>query len=245
MIERDGKKVAHQIRDSILRLELRPGQGLDEAELSEALGVSRTPVREAIIQLIADGLVIREGRKAKVAPLDFDDVPKLFDALLISSRMIHRLAAKNRTMDDLQTIRHNLERFEQLIQAGNGVERSEANLVFHQCISAAADNRYFSMFYEQALIGTIRLARACFSKSRVSANATERDTLVAHLTETTRQHRLIYAAIKNQNVEEADQLAIQHYDLTRYRLEKVLFESSSVFSGSPDLDLSSTSWEFS
>ncbi|MBT5679563.1 MAG: GntR family transcriptional regulator, partial [Marinovum sp.] len=49
--ERDGNKIARHLRDAILRLQYRPGQNLDEAELSEALGVSRTPVREAIIQL--------------------------------------------------------------------------------------------------------------------------------------------------------------------------------------------------
>ena len=101
---RDGERVAKEIRTSIVRLQLRPGQNLDEAELSEALGVSRTPVREAIIQLIADGLVVRDGRKARVAPLDLDEVPKLYDALLMSSRMIQRLAAQNRTEDDLISI---------------------------------------------------------------------------------------------------------------------------------------------
>ncbi len=57
MSERDGRKVTQRLRDAILRLQYLPGQNLDETELSEKLGVSRTPVREAIIQLIADGLV--------------------------------------------------------------------------------------------------------------------------------------------------------------------------------------------
>jgi DNA-binding GntR family transcriptional regulator len=70
MTERDGTHVEKWIREAILRLKLRPGQVLDEARLSEELMVSRTPVREAIIKLIADGLIIRDGRKAKVTPLD-------------------------------------------------------------------------------------------------------------------------------------------------------------------------------
>ena len=73
--ERDGSKVARQIREAILRLELRPGAVLDEADLAATMNVSRTPVREAIIQLISDGLVERQGRKALVATLDFDEVP--------------------------------------------------------------------------------------------------------------------------------------------------------------------------
>lgn len=245
MVERDGVKVARQIRNAILRLEYRPGQGLDEAVLSEALGVSRTPVREAIIQLIADGLVVRDGRKAMVAPLDFDDVPKLYDALLFSSRMIHRLAATNRTRADLQAIKENLLWFERSAKESNGVERSEANLAFHQSISRAGNNRYFASFYEQALIGTIRLARACFANTSDASDDADAATLEAHLEETIRQHQLIYSAIEAQNVEESDATAVLHYDLTKARVEKVLFKGSPAFSGPIDLDLDGGRWEFS
>lgn len=245
LTERDGTKIARQLRDSILRLELRPGVGLDEADLSEALGVSRTPIREAIIQLIADGLVVREGRKARVAPLDFDEVPELYDALLISSRMIHRLAAVNRTQEDLLAVENNLQLFESLIETSSGVERSEANLAFHQSISAAAHNRYFGSFYEQALIGTIRLARACFANSMNSGDETDAEILRSHLKETARQHRLIYNAIEAKDVETADELATLHYVLTKTRVEKVLFSGSSAFRATPTLDLSGGSWDFS
>lgn len=237
MSERDGIKIARQLRDSILRLELRPGEGLDEADVASALGVSRTPVREAIIQLIADGLVVRDGRKAKVAPLDFDDVPKLYDALLISSRMIQRLAAENRTDRDLKDIEKQMRRFERSIEGSNGVERSEANLAFHVAISAGAKNRYFSAFYEQTLVGTIRLARACFANYAEFGGTEESDELQAHLRETARQHRLIFDAIEAQDPERADELAIVHYRLTKQRTEKVLFEGSRTLSISPDLSL--------
>ena len=59
--ERDGNKVARQLRDAILRLQYRPGQNLDEAELSEALGVSRTPGARGDYS-IGGGWVGRAGR---------------------------------------------------------------------------------------------------------------------------------------------------------------------------------------
>ncbi len=242
MSERDGPKVAREIRDSILRLEMKPGDVLDEAALAATLGVSRTPVREAIIQLIADGLVVRDGRKAKVAPLNFDEVPKLYDALLISSRMIQRLAAENRSDRDLARIEDCMLAFERAVDGSNGVERSEANVAFHKSISAAANNRYFSEFYEIALVGSIRLARACFANV---GKQEETEKLQAHLAETARQHRLIFEAIKDHNVEMADRLAVLHYDLSKRRIEKVLFEGSQAFSGSPNLDLGNNHWEFS
>lgn len=242
MVERDGVKVARRLRDSILRLELRPSQMLDEAELSETLGVSRTPIREAIIQLIADGLVVRDGRKAKVAPFDFDDMPKLYDALLISSRMIHRLAAENRTRGDLDAIERDMLRFETATDSSNGVERSEANLAFHNAIADAARNRYFAAFYNQALIGTIRLARACFANT---PNTRGDDRLASHLKETIRQHRAIYAAIEAQDVEAADSLATLHYELTKARVQTVLFSEPAVFSGGLSLSLGGDAPELS
>src|SRR5690606_10869387 len=120
----DGGRVAKILRDAILKIELRPGVILDEAELGARLNVSRTPVREAIIQLVADGLVVRQGRKAKVAPLDFDDVPRLYDALLISSRLVNRLAAENRTSRDLKAMLKHLKLFEESLESGNGLVRS-------------------------------------------------------------------------------------------------------------------------
>ncbi|MEM6462572.1 MAG: GntR family transcriptional regulator [Pseudomonadota bacterium] len=242
MIERDGIKVARRLRNSILRLELRPSQMLDEAELSESLGVSRTPIREAIIQLIADGLVVRDGRKAKVAPFDFDDMPKLYDALLISSRMIHRLAAENRTQDDLDVIEGNMLRFETSSDASNGVERSEANLAFHTAIAEAAHNRYFAAFYNQALIGTIRLARACFANA---PNTQGKGELAVHLKETIRQHRMILSAIESQDVEEADNLATLHYELTKARVQTILFSQPSVFTGWLNLSIKGKGLELS
>lgn len=239
MSERDGVKVAKLLRNSILRLELRPGVILDEAELGARLNVSRTPVREAIIQLIADGLVVREGRKAKVAPLDFDDVPKLYDALLISSRLVHRQAALNRTESNLRDITREMERFEALTATGNGVERSEVNVAFHKAISASADNRYISDFYEQALFGTIRLSRACFSKRELAGREAGTTNLSEHLNETVRQHRRIYEAIEAQDMEAAEATAIEHYQLTKKRVTEVLFSQTEALTELEDLTLDS------
>jgi DNA-binding GntR family transcriptional regulator len=243
MIEREGMKVAKRIRDGILRLQYRPGQNLDEAELSDVLNVSRTPVREAIILLIADGLVVRDGRKAKVASLDLDDVPKLYEALLISSRMIQRLAARNRTPENLKSIQESLKRFEKATKTSNGVERSEANLEFHSAISHAAGNKYFQTFYNQVLIDTLRLARACFSDQPLML-AVQDVSLTEHLAETIRQHRLIYAAIKNADAELADELAVLHHRLTTERLKKVLFSNTSDGSSAPNLEFVQTDENF-
>lgn len=224
MSERDAWKVTRQLRDSILRLELRPGASLDEAALAESLSVSRTPVREAIIQLIADGLVVRDGRSAKVAPLDFDDLPKLYDALLVGSRIVHRLAAQNRTDADLKKIAKQRDLFKEAVASGDGVGRSETNFTFHLTIAHAANNRHFASFYEQALIGSLRIARACFSGN---ADGREPD-IEQHLAETIRQHDMLYEAIESRDAERADEYATLHHSLTTDRVKRILFSGSPV-----------------
>lgn len=230
MTERDGAKVTKILRDAILRLELRPGVIIDEVEVATRLNVSRTPVREAIIQLIADGLVVRQGRKANVAPLDFNEVPKLYDALLISSRLVHRLAAANRTKGDLTEIAKYMKVFEGSIANGDGVARSEANHSFHKAISKASANKYVSAFYETALTGTIRLSRACFSNKYEFGEGEVDSTLKDHLAETVRQHAEIYRAIEAGDVSAADRLAVDHYRLTKDRVITILFGQSRALS---------------
>ena len=97
--------------------------------------------------------------------------------------MVQRLAAKNRTEDDLSSIKKMLMRFENVTEATSSVERSEANLEFHFAISRAAGNKYFQAFYDQVLIDTIRLARVCFS-DQLSPDADSVSSLSAHLEET-------------------------------------------------------------
>lgn len=237
MTIRDGLRVVQTLRDSILRMELRPGTNLDEAELATRLDVSRTPIREAIIELIAAGLVVRDGRKAKVAPLDFDEVPKLYDALLVSSRLVHRLAAENRTKTDLTSIERHMHAFEVAAKTGNGVNRSEANQDFHKAVSRASHNRYICEFYERALVDTIRLARACFSNTRESADAESSATLQNHLATTVAHHREIFSAIADRDVARADTIAVEHYNLTKDRIMKVLFEGARSMATVDDLSL--------
>lgn len=230
--DREGSVSYRTLRERILRTDLRPGMVLDEARLVEQLKVSRTPIREAIIQLVADGLVVREGRSARVAPLDVDQIPPLYDALLISSRMIQRLAAEFRTAEELDEIRHHMETFEAEIAGARSVELTEANFEFHRAISTAAHNRYFSEFYERVLTETLRFSRACFDGSSYgTAN------LESHLATTAKQHRAIFGAVEAGDSEAADELAVVHYKLTRSRLERVLKGGAGSLLGQPDLTL--------
>lgn len=227
--QRDGIKVLNVLRKRIMRLEISPGSVIDEHALASMLSVSRTPVREAIIQLISEGLAIREGRFARAAPLNFDDVPRLYEALLVSSRMILRLAAEHRTPDDLKEIMATHEAFEKHMYSGDDMHRQEANVNFHLAIARAAHNPYFFEFYHKTLTASSRLSRACFAGAGKNAGNTgpifekSDPELFAHMAKTSRQHALMVKAIEKCDIEEADNLAGEHHELACNRIKHLMF----------------------
>jgi DNA-binding GntR family transcriptional regulator len=86
-----------RLRDDIIQWRLEPGAPLGEVEVSERIGLSRTPVREALSRLIAEGLVSNNsGRTAVVASLANDDIRKLFELREALEMQAARLAARHR-----------------------------------------------------------------------------------------------------------------------------------------------------
>src|SRR4030095_13154476 len=85
------RSVYDTLRTEILALTLAPGQLLDETSLAERFGLSRSPVREALIRLAAEDLVVTlPNRSTIVAPIDLASFPKYVDALDIAQRMTSR-----------------------------------------------------------------------------------------------------------------------------------------------------------
>ncbi|QAY63289.1 GntR family transcriptional regulator [Xylanimonas allomyrinae] len=92
---RASERAYRALRDAIVGWELRPGDSLGEIELAERLGVSRTPVREALARLTADGLAVAVGgRGLAVAPMDLGRVHALYEVRQALETQAARLAAR-------------------------------------------------------------------------------------------------------------------------------------------------------
>ena len=148
-----GVKVAYEtLRDEILSLALAPGALLDETTLAERFGMSRSPVREALIRLAGDELVVTlANRSTVVAPIDVQSFPKYVEALDIAQRMNTRLAAELRTDTDLKAIAARQKAFVAAVRSGNHLAMSEANKAFHMAIAAAGRNPFLASFYDRLL----------------------------------------------------------------------------------------------
>lgn len=195
------RHVYETIRDDILSLQLDPGQPLDETALAERFGMSRSPVREALIRLAGEDLVVTlSNRSTIVAPIDIQSFPKYVEALDIAQRMNTRLAAALRSDADLKTIAARQRDFVAAVKHGGHLMMSEANRNFHMAIAAAGRNPYLAVFYDRLLNQGRRILHLHF---RYLEEGNE-----GHLL--TDEHDEMLAAIRDNDIERADTLAHLH-----------------------------------
>lgn len=197
-----GVKVAYEtLRDEILSLALPPGALLDETTLADRFGMSRSPVREALIRLAGDELVTTlSNRSTVVAPIDLQSFPKYVEALDIAQRMNTRLAAELRSAADLKTIAQRQKDFVAAVRNGNHLAMSEANKAFHMAIATAGGNPYLASFYERLLNQGRRILHLHF-------DLIERGKGGYLLTD---EHDQMLNAIERRDVADADRLAHEH-----------------------------------
>ena len=195
------RSVYDALRAEILSLELAPGQLLDETLLAERFDRSRSPVREALIRLGGDGLVVTlPNRSTIVAPLEVSSFPKYVEALDIAQRVNTRLAAELRTTEDLKIIAKRQKEFEASVRERDHLKMSLQNQRFHMAIADAGRNSYMVEFYDRLLGQGRRMLHLHF-------DYLERTHDGYLLTD---EHDEMLDAIRAKDVERADVLAHAH-----------------------------------
>ena len=124
--------VFNTLREAILKGELKPGERLMELQLAAKLGVSRTPIREAIRMLEQEGLAVTIPRKgAEVARMTIRDA---LDELAAS------IACEQISEEELAELRHTMHEFEESTKTGDVKRIAEADVRFHDIIYHATRN---------------------------------------------------------------------------------------------------------
>jgi DNA-binding GntR family transcriptional regulator len=143
------KSRSEQLRDSIEEMiavgKLAPGQHLDETELAAAFGVSRTPVRETLIQLASMGLVvIRPRRGAVVAELGPQELLERFEMMSELEAVISRLAARRMSQPEQQALSAAHLACKDAVDAGDPDLYYVKNEAFHEAIYAGSHNQFLA-----------------------------------------------------------------------------------------------------
>lgn len=177
---------------------LKPGERLDETRLAERHGTSRTPVREALRLLAAEGLVkIQAHRGAVVARLSIAELVEMFEMMAVYEGCCAGLAAQRATPEEFGHIVEAHEMCRQRCEANDHDGYCIANAHFHEAIYHASHN---SVLIRQTISTRNRLG--AYRRFQLRRNNRLKDSF--------REHEAVIAAMKAGRAEEADRIMRDH-----------------------------------
>ena len=192
--------VFNTLRRAILKGELKPGERLMEITLADKLGVSRTPIREAIRKLELEGLVVMAPRKgAKVASITERDLNDVLEVRKGMEVLAISLACKRITGEELEKLETIEQSFQKLIESGNLTELAEMDVKFHDTIYQATNN--------QRLVQLLNNLREQMYRYRMEylKDIAVRRTLAE-------EHKAICRALRERDEQQAEQYVSIHID---------------------------------
>ncbi len=201
------------LRMKILSLTIAPGSDLEEATICETYGMSRTPAREVLQRLAGEGYVtLEQNRGAKVASFDMTALRTFFQTAPLIYANIARQAAENRTAPQLDVLKDIQSEFKAANAAKNPSEAAFQNHAFHAQIGEMAHNPYLLASLERMLIDHARLSQTFYRP----ASPVESMAVV----KASDHHDAMIAAIEAQEPALMIDLTLQHWDLSRDRMER-------------------------
>ena len=198
------ERAVSALREEIIHGRLRPGERLSELDLSQQFNISRSPIREALVQLALEGFVERAATgRVFVRQLDLVEVRQLFTVRATLEGLTARIAAENMTRNDTRKLDDNIMAMEAASLKGDARTAMLLGAEFHQTLIAACDNEPL----EECLSGFrartsryryILAARNEFNKHRV------------------KEHRKILTALKAHDPQRAEAAMISHILLSSH-----------------------------
>ncbi|WP_293910315.1 GntR family transcriptional regulator [Deinococcus sp.] len=189
------EEVYLHLRAAILGGEYLPGERLSEALLGVRLGVSRTPIREALMRLTQDGLIDAEANKGvRVRRLELREVRETYVVREELDGLAAALAADAHTDADAALLKAALETLERTPQGG--ARQTPLDLAFHRCVAAASHNAVLL-----SLCGDLEVRVALIKHLSPSSNTSP---------QTAEQHRAILEAVLRRDPDAARAAARQH-----------------------------------
>ena len=202
--------VCESLREAIRSGILKPGERIMEIQLAEELGVSRTPVREAIRKLELEGYVVMMPRRGTyVASMSIRDINEIFEIRTALESLSNGLAADHITDDELEHLQRLLVIIGGYIKEGNIEKIVETDIEFHDLLYHAARN--------ERLVGIISNLRDQLTRFRTLSMS-----YPGRLEETLEEHRLIVDAIASGDRKAASRAAERHMENSEKTLLKAM-----------------------
>lgn len=192
--------VFESLREAIINATLKPGERLMEIQLAEEMGVSRTPVREAIRKLELEGFVVMVPRKgAYVAGVSIKDIADVFEVRAALEGLAAGLAAERITDNELEVLERSLVHVAEASEAGDLEKLVTMDTDFHDILYKACRN--------ERLIQIVSNLREQIQRFRSTSLSQPGRMKLAW-----EEHKEIVEAISERNVELARELAREHIE---------------------------------
>lgn len=194
-----GQKIFKQIQNDILNGKYLPGDVFTEGKLSEELGVSRTPIREALKQLELEGLVkATPGRRIVVEGISTKDIEDIYTIRMLIEGLAARWAASNITADEIAEIREALELEEFYTQKGGDTESL-----------LKIDSRFHDLLFKACKSRPLNYILSTFHHYVQSARSASFE-IPGRAEKVFEEHRDIFKAIIGKDPDLAEKLTTQH-----------------------------------
>jgi DNA-binding GntR family transcriptional regulator len=210
MSSRAATRVFQGVEEQIATGQLKDGEKLDEASLAERFKVSRTPVREALLQLVGSGLATQiPKRGCFVKAPSFREMIEMFEVMSELEGMCARLAARRISDQQLVELKAANTGCEEAIQASDSDLYYHKNVEFHECIYTACGNSFLAN-------ETRSLRRRLQSFRRLQLRVRGR------MPQSLAEHFEIIEAIEKGDAEKADLISRQHVMIQGERFNDLL-----------------------
>lgn len=192
--------VFNTLRQAILRGELKPGERLMEIQLANKLGVSRTPIREALRKLELEGLVNMVPRKgAEVADITEKSLRDVLEVRKALEELSVQLACEKITEEEIEELKRVAERFKDTLDDQDVTKIAEADVAFHDVIYTATDNQKLILLLNNLREQMYRYRMEYLKKEEAYPQ------LIA-------EHEELIDNISKRNKEEATRIMCEHID---------------------------------
>src|SRR3989440_5788899 len=174
------ERVYQLVQRAIISGELHPGQRVRDLDLAAQLGVSRTPVREALQRLEDEGLVeTLPGASTRIVPLDTQAAREAFPVVAVLHALATRLAVETLTEHDLASLRQTNESLVAALEAGDVTRAVQADDRFHEVFVRASTNREVQHTLDRLMPKVRRLEYAQFGSLAGHTSVLQHQAIIA------------------------------------------------------------------
>ena len=186
------------IRDAILRMALRPGETLVEAKLAAALGISKTPIRQALHRLEQTGLVVGVPNKGySVSELTQQDAYEILELRAVLEGLAARRACERLSAEDLDRLEELLDQARAADLSGDAALCAELGHAFHRLVHQRAENQRLSLMLS---ILNDQFHRIRLLSSRVPGR----------LPRSMEEHARLFEALQSRDAARAEEMMREH-----------------------------------